>query len=87
MTPELLRRAGEALYGPQWRRAIAADLGITDRTIRRWIAGSFPIPAAVALELANICRGHCVAIEGIEAQMRGLSSSKTEQRAKSESGQ
>jgi hypothetical protein len=82
MTPELLKHAGVALYGPQWHRALAADLGIADRTIRRWIAGSFPIPAAVALELADICHDRCVAIERIEAQLRGLSSPKTVQRAK-----
>jgi len=30
--------AGAALYGPRWQSALAADLGVTDRTIRNLIS-------------------------------------------------
>jgi hypothetical protein len=43
MTPALLRAAGEALYGPRWQSELARELGVSDRTMRRWIAGD-PIP-------------------------------------------
>lgn len=66
MTPQLLKLAGEALYGPQWHKPLAADLGVSDRTIRRWIAGSFPIPAAIGVELAEICRKRRKHLEDIE---------------------
>jgi len=39
MTPATLRTAGEALYGPRWQSALARDLGVSDRTMRRWVAG------------------------------------------------
>lgn len=39
MNPELLRRAGEGLYGPNWYSALAQDLRINRRTLQRWAAG------------------------------------------------
>jgi hypothetical protein len=51
----LLRSCGEALYGPEWQRALARGLGprhpdgaresIDDRGVRRVAAGQRPIPA------------------------------------------
>lgn len=35
----LLRSVGEALYGPRWQSSLARELGVADRTVRRWIAG------------------------------------------------
>jgi hypothetical protein len=51
MTPDLLREVGEALYGPRWQSDLAADLGVTDRTVRRWAAGSTPMPDGVIDDL------------------------------------
>lgn len=52
---DLLRRAGELLYGINWQRALARGLGplhpdgprpaINDRTVRRWAAGDSAVPA------------------------------------------
>lgn len=39
MTPDLLRKIGEALYGERWQSSLAAELGVSDRTVRRWVAG------------------------------------------------
>ncbi len=36
---ELLRLAGEALFGRQWQTPLARELGVTDRTIRNWAGG------------------------------------------------
>ena len=33
----LIERAGLALYGERWKRAIANDLGITYRTLQNWL--------------------------------------------------
>lgn len=56
MTPELLRTAGEALYGPRWQRDLARDLDMDDRTMRRWATGERPIPARVSGELVGLLR-------------------------------
>lgn len=39
MTRDELRAAGEALYGARWQTALARELGVADRTVRRWLAG------------------------------------------------
>ena len=40
----LLAEIGEALYGERWQTALAQDLGMADRTVRRWVAGESPVP-------------------------------------------
>ena len=70
MTPELLRQAGETLYGPQWHKNLADDLRISDRTIRRWLAGSAPIPATIRQELAGLCRLRGEALALLEEALR-----------------
>lgn len=51
MTPVLLRKAGEALYGQQWQSALARDLKVADRTVRRWANGEFDMPPGLGGEL------------------------------------
>lgn len=51
----LLRDTGEALYGPRWQSELSRDLGVSDRTIRRWVAGVDDLPPGVALDLWRLC--------------------------------
>ena len=37
----LLKRAGLALYGERWKRAIADDLGVTYRTLQNWLNSTY----------------------------------------------
>lgn len=39
MTPDLLRRIGQAMYGERWQTALAHDLGMSDRRVRGWALG------------------------------------------------
>ncbi len=52
----VLKRCGEALYGPRWQSAIARDLGVADRTIRRWLDGSSSVPDGVYFDLLGLCQ-------------------------------
>jgi transcriptional regulator with XRE-family HTH domain len=63
MTPLDLCIVGQTLYGPSWRAALADALGVSERTIRRWANGEFPIPEHVAGELAALCEGRAIEIE------------------------
>jgi hypothetical protein len=57
VTPELLRRIGEALYGPRWGAAdFQADIGGGERKIRRWVSGKESIPSYVGPELLVLCK-------------------------------
>lgn len=47
MTPATLAKAGAALYGPRWQSELARSLGVSDRTMRRWLSGEHEIPAGV----------------------------------------
>lgn len=51
MSSKLLKDTGEALYGPSWQSDIARDLGVSDRTVRRWASGANDPPSGVALDL------------------------------------
>lgn len=53
MTPDDLTTICRALYGTGWQSALAHDLGISNRTVRRWVAGQNPVPEWVfeALEI------------------------------------
>lgn len=62
MKAAVLIAVGEALYGPRWRSQIASDLGVTYRTVRRWLdAGVCPGP--VFLKLRVVIRSRIAAAE------------------------
>ena len=54
MTPDDLRKQGEALYGRWgWQTRLARALKVDGSTVRRWLSGasSIPGPAEVAIDL------------------------------------
>ncbi|MFO1185820.1 MAG: hypothetical protein U1E56_13715 [Bauldia sp.] len=54
MSAALLTRVGEALFGARWQSALAAELGVADRTMRRWAAGDTAIPDGIWQELRTL---------------------------------
>jgi hypothetical protein len=48
MTPDQLRTAGMALYGPEWQSPLARALGVGARAVRKWLAGETPVPSELA---------------------------------------
>ena len=42
---DILKLAGEALYGERWQSPLSRDLGVTDRTIRNWLSNRHERPA------------------------------------------
>jgi len=65
MTPETLREAGEALYGALWQSALARDLGINERTMRRWVAGDNAIPESIRSEILGMVRQRAATLNRI----------------------
>jgi hypothetical protein len=52
MTPDLLRSAGEALYGEhRWQGRFSEEFGVHPRTLRRWLSGADAIPPSFDREL------------------------------------
>ncbi|WP_193323269.1 helix-turn-helix domain-containing protein [Erwinia endophytica] len=51
MTPEFLESAGKLLFGDRWQTDTAELLGVTYRTVRRWISGESAIPSGIKKDL------------------------------------
>lgn len=49
-----LEMCGVAMYGEHWMGRMADDLGISDRSLRRFANGSVDIPEGVWSDLADI---------------------------------
>ena len=62
MTSDLLRRIGEALFGPRWQSELTRELGVADRTMRRWVAGE-GIPEGEAADLSHLLTGRAAEID------------------------
>lgn len=69
ISPELLRQAGEALYGERWQTDLARDLDVNDRTMRRWATGQSAIPEGVAKQLRELLAMRTAAIEGVVSKL------------------
>ncbi len=50
----LLVESGEALYGPRWQSELARDLGVSDRTMRRWVADTSAVPTGLYVDLLRL---------------------------------
>jgi len=51
MTGDELRAVGHALYGTKWISDMAESLQCSSRSVRRWAAGSWPVPDGVAHDI------------------------------------
>jgi hypothetical protein len=67
MTPDDLATAGRALYGERWQTALAHDLHVSDRTMRRWLAGDSAISEHVERDLRAVLVARHGAIDGMIA--------------------
>ena len=65
MYHDLLLTCGETLHGPRWQSDLARDLDIDDRTMRRWVAGTSPIPDGVSVDLMRLLLKRASAIDGL----------------------
>jgi len=70
VTPDLLRESGEALYGARWQSDLARDLGVSDRTVRRWAAGSFAVPAGVRTTIRDLLHERGLALAGVRRRLK-----------------
>jgi hypothetical protein len=54
LTSELLGEIGETLFGNGWQLDLAKSLGVSDRTIRRWVTGASAIPPELVSHLMTV---------------------------------
>jgi hypothetical protein len=73
ISADLLREIGEAMYGARWKKDLAGDLGVNERTIRRWSAGEWPVPAGTYDALRKLIDTQALAVERVKRRMRAHS--------------
>lgn len=69
MTADLLREAGEALYGPRWQSDLARDLGKSDRTVRRWDAETHEVPAGEWPKIRALLKARGAALAAVRRKL------------------
>lgn len=65
----LLARCGACLYGERWQSPLARDLGVSDRSVRAWVAGTRSIPAGVWGELVTLLRERAGEARGLAEEL------------------
>lgn len=66
----LLVECGEALYGPRWQSELARDLQVSDRTMRRWVAGTTDVPAGLYLDLLRLTQERAAVLDALAPRLR-----------------
>lgn len=69
MNSHLLKRCGEALYGPRWQADLARDLSVSDRTVRRWVAESHEVPDGVYVDLRRLCSERAAGLKDLIGEL------------------
>lgn len=70
MSDRLIRRAGEALFGPRWQSDMARELSVSDRTIRDWVSGASEPPRGVYVDLLRLVVERGADLDDIETTLR-----------------
>lgn len=68
----LLVECGEALYGPRWQTDLAADIGVSDRTIRRWVAGTQDVPRGAYTDLLRLTQERAALLDSLSERLKEL---------------
>ena len=66
----LLVECGEALYGPRWQSEMARDLGVSDRTMRRWVADTSAVPVGLYLDLLRLTQERAAVLDALASRLR-----------------
>lgn len=69
MSPPLICRVGEALYGPHWVRPLAAALGVSERTMRYWQDGTREPPPGIYRELSAMATTRRAELSALKAEI------------------
>lgn len=66
----LLVECGEALFGPRWQSELARELQVSDRTVRRWVAGTSEVPAGLYVDLLRLTQERAAVLDALAPRLR-----------------
>ena len=70
MSRLLLVEVGGALYGARWQSELARNLGVSDRTVRRWVAGTSEVPSGLCRDLLRLTQERAGVLEALADRLR-----------------
>ena len=65
MTPDILARTGEALFGIDWKNPLAEALQVNSNTLRRWMNKGQEIPEGIADDLVDLIDSRTAQLVGV----------------------
>ncbi len=68
----LLAECGEALYGRRWQTELARALDVSDRTMRRWAAGTHDVPPGLYIDLLRLTQERAAELDALAARLREI---------------
>lgn len=66
---DLLTQCGEALWGARWQSDLAEAISVSDRTVRRWVAGE-RIPPGVFVDLMRIMQERAQLLDDLTQKVK-----------------
>lgn len=66
----LLVECGEALFGPRWQSELARALQVSDRTVRRWVAGTSEVPPGLYVDLLRLTQERAAVLDDLAPRLR-----------------
>jgi hypothetical protein len=80
MNAVLLRQIGEALYGADWQAPLSRVAGVSDRSMRRWAAGTDDVPDGVWQEVHLHASSRWMTIKYFDEEIATLLKQRTQLR-------
>jgi hypothetical protein len=68
----LLAQIGEVLYGPRWQTDLAREMGISDRTMRRWAANRAAVPQGAWRNFYERLETRAIELDRMKRRIEGL---------------
>ena len=69
---QLIKTVGEALYGPRWQTELHRAIGVSDRTVRRWAAGTNDVPSGVYVDLLSLLTEKAAEVDDLTARINAM---------------
>jgi transcriptional regulator GlxA family with amidase domain len=74
MSNRLIQRVGLALYGERWQTPLAADLDMSDRHMRRIVAGAAEAQPGVYVDLLRIATERAAELDELVEVLKRVAS-------------
>lgn len=67
---QTLSQIGQAMFGPNWQAPLSEAIKVSDRSIRKWLAGD-PIPEGVWTDVHAVCLKRAEDLLSLAQALRG----------------